>query len=104
MATANLSCDELSFSSRLNAYLILVVKSIDSNLREEFESFDLLNPHPTIFSSPTVISLLSYPYLPGSFSHGGALTEKDFCLPYFLNDLFRSVVSSGHFNPPFFDP
>ncbi len=25
MATANLSCDELSFSSRLNAYLILQV-------------------------------------------------------------------------------
>ncbi len=49
MATANFSRDELSFSSRLNVYLILVVKSIYSNFLEEFESFNGINSHMDVF-------------------------------------------------------
>jgi len=32
------------------------------------------------------------------------VTEKNARFPQLLDNLFRSVASSGHFNPPFFDP
>jgi len=68
MATANLSCDELSFSSRLNAYLILLVKSIDSDFLGELESFDRINPHIDVFSASAVAGLLACSYLPAAFN------------------------------------
>ena len=63
-----LSCDELSFNSRLNAYLILVVKSIYSNLVEEFESFNGINSHIDVFSPSAVVSLLVCSDLPAVFN------------------------------------
>jgi len=68
MTAANLSCDELSFSSILNAYLILVVRSIDSDFLEESESFNRINPHIDVFSASAVVGLLVCWYLPAVFN------------------------------------
>ena len=69
-----------------------------------FGLFDLINPHTTVFSSSAVMGLFAYFRFPGSFTHAGSLTKKDFCLPQLIDDSLRRVASSHHLHPPFFDP
>ncbi len=57
------------------AYLILVVRSIDSNFLKESESFNLINPHIDVFSPSAAVDLLVYSYLPAVFNCCRSLTR-----------------------------
>ena len=50
------------------------------------------------------MSLFDHSDLPNGFACARSLTKENFRFPDLIDDLLRSVASSGHFNPPFFDP